>query len=828
MESVIRATITFFHKMPQTEYKGSKYIALSEELRNLGVRGMLFRINYELSKKLGFIERRHPAGELSAEDLVGALNLENPDLAGVRSAYNSHGSDSAVAEFIKHLKSRESPGFFFNWRDRELYQSLLRERFAHQEAQLVKQADRVCRHQFEIFGSNSIEFGDEINWHFEPETGRDWPLEHWSKIDVRGPDRIGDVRLTWELNRHQFFLTLGRAYWFTGDEKYAQEFVSLLRGWIDANPPEMGVNWYSNLEIAMRLISWIWAYHYFLDSPLFDDHLHFNFLKIILQSCRHLARDFKYSLRSMKNNHVIGDAAALVFAGIMFPEFKESKIWREKYIDVLYQELEDQIYQDGVNFEQAISYHRFVLYFYLLLLRIMQINKYSVPVRLHRKLEKMIEFMMYAMKPDGTMPQIGDSDDARAIILSNDRVDSIAPALSTGAVLFQRGDFKNAAGELSEETFWIIGRESIELFDSLDESVPSNLSRGFPDGGYYIMRTGWDADARYMLFKCGPHAAHGHADALHIEMYCAGKSCLRDCGTYTYNGPWEWRTFFRSTRAHNTVVIDGESQSIPHRVFRWLKPANTRTLSWITSSSFDYIDAEHDGYNRYKEQVTHRRAVFFVKPGYWVIFDRLIGSGEHSIELLFHTPCEEHELDKESKIFRTQDFAIIPVAPDDLDVEVHESSEEPIQGWFSPCYGVKLPSNTLVYSFTDELPKVMVTILDAGGSILDAECSVFGEEGLAIDVNLRNFDDTLILNQGQKSADARTGINTDAAVVYLRKNKVSGKFVRVGLISGKYVRLAGKLSVEGNQSAKSVDLSVLPDGKTAMEIDPEMDVHIEI
>lgn len=810
--------------MPQTEYKGSKYLALLEEFRDLGVGGLFFRVRYEFSKKLGFIERKHAPRELSAEEVIESLDLKNPSLAQVHSAYNSHGTDGAVPELIRHFKSRQSPGFFFNWRDRELYQRLLREHFADQESQLLEQADRICRHEFEVFGSKSIQYGDQINWHFDPSTGSDWPLTHWSKIDIAGSDRIGDVKFTWEVNRHQFFFTLGRAYWFTGDEKYARKFAELMRSWINTNPPEIGVNWYSNLEIAIRLICWIWAYHYFLDSPFFDDQLHFDFLRIVLQSCRHLTRDFAYSLRSMKNNHIIGDAAGLAFAGILFPEFRESERWRKTYINILYRELKKQVYDDGADFEQSISYHKFVLYFYLLLFRIMQINGHDFPAELVQKLEKMIEFTMYTMKPDRRLPGIGDNDDAGVLFLSNESIHDATPTLSTGAVLFQRGDFKQLAGRLSEETLWLNGEESIQIFSSLEESPPSDLSRGFPDGGYYAMRTAWDADARYLLFKCGPHADHGHADALHVELYCNSENYLRDSGTYAYNGPWEWRTFFRSTRAHNTVVVDGESQSIPHRVFRWLKPAKCKTNSWIASRNFDYVDAEHYGYSRYKYPVTHKRGVFFVKPEYWVIVDQLMGYGEHSVELPFHLSSGAYEIS--ANIFRAKSFAIIPVISDDLYMDIYKGTEDPIRGWFSPSYGVKQPSPAVVYSFTGGLPKVMVTILDAGCSILDTGYSFFGNGNLAINAKVGNFEDALIFNWAATSPDSLRIVDTDAEIAYIRRVKAGGKVVRLALIAGSYIRLAGELLLETESPVRSLDLKVSSDGNVEIETNPEVNYRI--
>ena len=80
------------------------------------------------------------------------------------------------------------------------------------------------------------------------------------------PELAGDKKITWELNRHQHFVKLGQAYWLTGDEKYAATFVDHLKSWMDQNPPKLGINWASSLEVAFRSISWLWALAFFKDS----------------------------------------------------------------------------------------------------------------------------------------------------------------------------------------------------------------------------------------------------------------------------------------------------------------------------------------------------------------------------------------------------------------------------------------------------------------------------------------------------------------------------------------------------------------------------------
>jgi hypothetical protein len=217
-----------------------------------------------------------------------------------------------------------------------------------------------------------------------------------------------------------------------------------------------------------------------------------------------------------------------------------------------------------------------------------------------------------------------------------------------------------------------------------------------------------------------------------------------------------------------------------------------------------------------------------VKPEYWVVIDQLTGRGEHSVDLLFHTPYDKYELEASTKIFRSQELAIIPVAPDDLKPEIHECAEKPIQGWFSPCYGKKQPATTLVYSCAGELPKTMITVLDPGRSLLDARLMErTGIRDMTINIELRGLSDTLVFGRDQKSS-ARTGVDTDAEIICIRRNKINGRIVRLSLISGSYIRLDSRLVLEASVPVTSVDVTILPDGKTEIEADPEANVRLQL
>ena len=152
------------------------------------------------------------------------------------------------------------------------------------------------------------------------------------------------------------------------------------------------------------------------------------------------------------------------------------------------------------------------------------------------------------------------------------RAEHMLDPLATGAELFDRGDFKRLSGGLREETLWLLGTRGAQTFDSIPDQLPSSESAAFRDSGLYVM----NAADRQIVIDAGPLGAgsggHGHADALSICVSDNDGPVLVDSGTFEYVGNGPARDQYRGTSAHNTVTMDGASQSEPRGPVRVVTP----------------------------------------------------------------------------------------------------------------------------------------------------------------------------------------------------------------------------------------------------------------
>lgn len=563
-------------------------------------------------------------------------------------------------------------------------------------------ARELLEHKFSFFSFDKKFLGKTINWNWDYKNGKEAPVTFCKYIDYQDFSVVGDFKYIWEINRHQHLISLAKAYYISGNKNYKDEIKKQIMNWIEANPYMKGINWISSLELGIRLISWSWAW-FFLGN--IDEEFRNAWLETIYKHCVYINKNF--SRYSSANNHLIGEAAGLFVASIVWPFEDKSEEWKERSYKILIQEIEKQNYNDGVNKEQAISYQQFVMDLFILAGLLGEKNGVLFPQYYWESIEKMLEFIASIMNRIGNVPFIGDADDGYAVTLSEDKnFNPYQSLLASGAVMFKRGDFKRKASQFDEKSLWLLGLDGIERFNSLEEKK-INPVKTFKKGGYYVLSAYEDTeDEIKSVFDCGPLgylniAAHGHADALSFTLSVGGKKFLIDPGTYVYQYPIEWRDYFKGTIAHNTIRIDGKDQSVIGGYYMWLIKARIKLLIWESNDEYDIVEGEHNGYMRLKDPVIHRREIFFdKKKDIFKIIDRIQAEKMHLIEQFFHfsEECTITQINPIKCQVTNMDRAIIIKVDKKLKTKIAKGSKEPILGWKSEQFDVKEKAFTMVNS----------------------------------------------------------------------------------------------------------------------------------
>lgn len=616
----------------------------------------------------------------------------------------------STGDLIERLRNApRSCHFFSAFDDREGTLATIRMRYPQQEEAILRKAQRIEAGTFDLLGYRDLTFGDPIDWHHDPANAKTSPLIHWSRIPYLDPGRVGDHKIIWELNRHQYFATLGQAYWFTGKERYAKTWVAHLTSWMDANPPNMGINWVSSLEVAFRAISWLWALQYFRLSPALTPDILRRMVGVLYQHGLHIERYL--STFFSPNTHLTGEALGLFYLGLMLPELRRADHWRSAGQAILEREIMRQVFPDGVYFEQASYYQRYTADFYLHFLILAAANQLPVQHTTQRRLCALLDHLMFIQRPDGTSPLIGDDDGGRLVTLAQTEPNDFRGTLATAGIALERPDYCYVAGTPSSEVIWLLGKDGMERFSALPKSPPDQTSRAFPEGGYFVMRDGWKEDADYMMIDCGSHGpgtgGHAHADILSFDLAIRGRPTLIDPGTYCYTSEPLWREYFRSSAAHNTVTLGATSSSAPAGPFRWGQVARPALRTWMTHQQFDFFQGSHDGFQRFDPRGRHERSVLFIKGMGWIIRDRVESTGSQDIRVHFHLAPGLH-------VVKARDAAWLTDGSGpglELAVFATEGSLVQSTAWVAPVYGRRVEAAALTFLVPHRPSIDIVTVL---------------------------------------------------------------------------------------------------------------------
>jgi hypothetical protein len=441
-------------------------------------------------------------------------------------------------------------------------------------------------------------FGKEIHWRRDPLSNYVWPLDYHRDLKLMRADG-SDVRVLWELNRLGHFLALARAYGLTHDERYSAEFWRQLKSWDEQNPYGRGPNWSCAMEVALRAMNLLAAFEVFRQSSQLNAGSLGFFLHLLQQHGNYIRRNLEFSYIAT-SNHYLSDVVGLLWLGLLLPELRDAKSWREFGLRQMLLEMDKQVLADGADFEASTGYHRFVTELFLYSFLLCRANHVEIETRYWTRLHQMLHYIRAYLRPDGFAPLIGDSDSGQVLPVVRRRADDHG-----------------------------------YLLDILKPDTEHVASQAFPNAGTYIMR---DGDL-YLCFNASGsgingRGSHGHNDVLSIEVSAGGRAFIVDPGTYVYSGDLAKRHEFRSTAYHSTVQIDGLEQNTiavetPFVIGNEAKP---RVLEWKTGDDFDKVVAEHYGY-----PVVHRRTVTFDKRARcWLIDDEFVGEGEHVYEARFH------------------------------------------------------------------------------------------------------------------------------------------------------------------------------------------------
>jgi Heparinase II/III-like protein/Heparinase II/III N-terminus len=719
----------------------------------------------------------------------------------------------------RHSSTSTRGNFFFGPDDVPGRLELLQQRLSQQIKSIVEQANKILRHRFDLLGYSDLAYGRPIDWHLDLVHARQAPRKMFYRVPYLDFEEVGDSKITWELNRHQHFVTLAKAYRLTGDLRYVDEILRQWRHWRAENPYPVGINWASSLESAFRSMAWLWTYHLLEDAPGLPNFRE-EWLRVLALHGRHIERYL--SKYFSPNTHLLGEGVGLFFLGVLCPELVAAERWKALGWHIVLEEARRQVRPDGFHFEQSTYYHVYALDLFLHAAMLARANGIPLPVEFEASLEKMLTTLCLLGRC-GVPPRFGDDDGGRVFDPRRNRGEHLLDPLATGAILFNRGDYKATVGQLTEETIWLVGPEGVRVWDELTTDSLNTNSAALDASGMYLMPS--EKPTTQLVADCGPmgtqSGGHGHADALSVTLRNRGDDLLIDPGTCEYVGEYGERNLFRGTGMHNTLRVDGLDQSEPASAFSWQRLTQSKAERWVQGRNFDLLVASHDGYQRLSQPVIHRRWVLSLKNGMYLVRDRAEGAGRHQLELNWHLG-QDLQLVMEG-VFRAKGasagLALLPA-------DGHGWTQEVSKQSWSPVYGQTVPMMVVTFSKRMDLPEEFAVLLVALEEARERPGTLarIGERKADSAVAAYRFigaEHDLSFFFGEVRKNWREGLVTSDAEFVCWKRSQNGTEHRLMLVNGSRVEVEGGPTLHFKRTVSWGELAIQENGKEIFPPDPD-------
>lgn len=590
----------------------------------------------------------------TSEALFSKLDLNNPNLSKVKKAYDKNNLEQAKKALLNAYRKQEN--IYLSVSDSDL--DYIKSTFPEEVTTSITVADEVIRQYFLFRYEWDMEktivpyvFEKEIDWLINP---------------------FGDPEWTFMLNRHRFWLDLGKAYMLTKNEIYAKTFVDQALHWIENIKlfDSKAKQAWRLIEAGIRMENWIKSFELVKHS----DHVTASFLETFLMSIEEHAvfLNSDFNTHSQISNWGVIEYNGLFSAGIFMSYFKDAKTWQDSALEKLNICINNQILNDGTQWEQSPMYHNEVMHCFMNTLILANRANIKPSNNFITKVKQMAYANIEWQKPNYNEPLLGDSDD-------NDLRDM----LTTAAFLFNDGTIKSRAyPSFNYENYFLFGKAANTTYKAIASKTPNFLSAYQFNAGDLYSRSSWGEDAFYSHFhtrRIG--GGHSHDDLLHFDLFAYGKDYLVDTGRYTYMYN-EWRQYFKENTAHNTLGVDNLTNSIYNGSWSNKFEAKSEGAYALIKDNFDYAEAINKAYFRLNDPVLLKRRVLYLKPDVWLIVDAFEAKEEHVYSQYFNFAHTKVNVEDGGLIttLEKDNLRIQPLNPVQINLK---------EAWYSPDYNYK-------------------------------------------------------------------------------------------------------------------------------------------
>lgn len=560
-------------------------------------------------------------------------------------------------------------------------------------------AQNALRHRFDLLGSGLVDLGPRIDWTTDFKSGKSWEKRDYRLQKLVNLNDDSDVKVPWELTRCNHFLPMALAYLKCDDESYPNEFVNQVISWAEDNEYLQTVNWSCPMDTAIRCLNWMIAYQTFALRFKFSDEFT-KFLMIELyKGGKSIYENLEVTGDGHNTNHYLTNLLGLLFLGELFSGTNRPNNWRQFAAGELEKEMESQVDCDGLDYESSLPYHGLVTEIFLMshLLSIKCDFQFSEQFR--RKMSMMIANLARFTGADGLVENFGDNDDGRILKMFWRSGRDYRDVIDLGASLLPDTNLGIPATTPERGCFGMAEPGNTA-------STPHTwTSSHLEESGICQLRSR-DFTLNFFANQVGTAGLgnHKHNDLLAFTLAYKGRQVFVDPGSYEYTVDEEVRNQYRSTRNHNTVVVDNSEQNRMVRglLFLLRSDGTPKILDWQSSCDYDHVVAEHDCYGRLDDPVLHRRSIYLCKIRQVVLIrDELLGKANHRLQFNFHVDNMRIEARENHSIHLkpadTSGGLIFANSDESRAFEIGTN-------WVSPSYGVRYPAIGLTTEFECPLP----------------------------------------------------------------------------------------------------------------------------